>query len=277
MKKLISISLLLVILLSSVFISYADEVTVEDQRQYLLDQGLPAGLIDFREDAEIYEMYSAMVDRSVKYLGTELISMTENLEMGDIVPFGIIPEEDMTLAITTVADTTYDSTRKLDKVNKLYVYIDFIWQEDHPSIRKEDAIAVNWDYSVFTLKEDSFVARDYRKNQLGGSWVNWKTYTSPARADQGGLGYITTLSSDTTGIKAKQIKGSAQFELLPKNSPIYLKSGESVTSLNVQYTHNKNLLPFSVGFQSSSGFGITISLTGSKDSVAKTVNFYYGR
>lgn len=275
MKKIVSILLLWVVLLSSVFVSYADDVTVEDKRQYLVDLGLPVGLIAFREDVEISEMYSAMVDRTVKYLGTEFISMTENYEMSDIVPYGTIPGEDMTLAISTVADTTYDSTCKLDKVNKIYVYIDYVWAEGHPSIRKEDAIAVNWDYSVFTLKADSFVARDYRKNQIGGSWVNWKIYTSPEQADQGGLGYITALSSDTTAIKAKQLKGSAQFELLPKNSPIYLKSGSSVTSINVQYTHNKNILPFPVGFQSSSGFGITVDLAGSKDSVAKTTNFYY--
>ncbi len=257
----------------------ASEITVEQMRAYLLEIGFPTNFINYKEDIEIAEMYSQMYGKTIRYIGTETVSMTEIVD-SNIMPLGVIPEEDMILTITTVAHLEYISPNEMNRIKEIYVYVDYIWTQEKPFFTWKDAITVNWDYEVFSFKADSFVARDYKLTWgTPGVWLNTTTLNNPIELDQGGLGYYADLSFSESvmgmSVGAIQHKGTAQFILLPRTSPMYDKSGANVTSINVNYLHNKNPGLVSVQFQHKSGFGISADVIGLKDSVAKSTNYYY--
>lgn len=280
MKKFLAICLALTLLFSCTLAVSASEITAEDMTTYLIEQGIPQSFLETKEPEEISEIYNQLYGQNIRFLGTETISMTKNLDTGDVSTCGTIPEEDMTFSITTVANVNYIPSLGLDKVNMVYVYVDYVWAAGHPFFTWNDGITVNWDASVFTFQSNSFIARDYKLTLgSGGNWITTQTLTNPTELDQGGLGYFAGLFYNEVvmgnNVGAMQHKGSAYFTLLPKDSPMYLKGGASVTAINAQYLHNKNPGLLSVSFQHTSGFGISASVPGLKDSVAKAANFYY--
>lgn len=284
MKKIFSICLALIMIISCTTSASAHETTVQDMVDYLVDQGLPESFLANRTEAEISEIYSTMYGWDIAFLGTETVTMAEitpsvDESASDTASIqGAIPEADMTLSITKVAKISHIPTLQLNMVNEVYVYVDYNWTPGCPFFTWDDGITVNWDPGVFTFKANSFVANDY-KDTLSSGWITTQTLTSPTELDQGGLGYFAGLTysevvlGNTVG--ALQHKGSASFTLLPKDSPMYLKGGESVTAINAMYLHNKNVGPFSVSFTHTSGWGISANVAGLSDSVAKATNFYY--
>ena len=278
MKKILSICLAIFMLVPCAITVSAHEITIQDKIEYLVDQGLPEAFVTNRTNEEINEMYSTMYGQNIVYMGTETVTMTEGTSEGEATTYGAIPEEDMTFSITKIANVSYDTTLKLDKVNEVYIYVDYEWTPGHPFFTWNDGITVNWDPGVFTFKSNSFVARDY-KNTLSSGWITTQTLTSPTELDQGGLGYFAGLmyGESVMGVTvgALQHKGSAYFTLLPKDSPMYMKANASVTAINAMYLHNKNPGLLSVSFTHTSGWGISASVPGLKDSVAKATNFYY--
>ena len=284
MKRIVSLLLAFAMALSLTLGVSAREVSIKDMVNYLVDSGLPESFVTNRTDEEIVKMYFAMYDQDIVFLGTETVTMTEylpsteSLSTGTEATRGVIPESDMTFSITKIANVSYDSTLHLDRINEMYVYVDYEWAVGHPFFTWTDGITVNWDPGVFTFKANSFAAYDY-KNTLSSGWITTQTLTSPTELDQGGLGYVVGMAysevvmGNTVG--ALQHKGSAYFTLLPTNSPMYLKNNSSVTAINAMYLHNKNPLGASISFTHTSGFGISVSVPGLSDSVAKAVNVYY--
>lgn len=133
---------------------------------------------------------------------------------------------------------------------------------------------MNWDSGIFTFKSNSFHASDYK--QFGNAyndWMEWLTYDNPSALNQGGLGYTVALTSSLAGVTSIYAqKGSAYFTLLPKQNIYYGK--DKVSSINVEYVHNKNSILGTVGF-SYSGVSVVVNLSGLKDSVATAANFRY--
>lgn len=126
--------------------------------------------------------------------------------------------------------------------------MDYIWTSGKPFWQWSDGITVNWDASVFTFKSGSFRANDYKLLVSTQNWENTTSLSNPFALAQGGLGYYAKLTfSETvlgTTVSALQHKGSASFTLLPKQSPMYLKTAYTTdtysTAINVEYLHVKN-------------------------------------
>lgn len=136
------------------------------------------------------------------------------------------------------------------------INIDYEWVMGRPLVCFDDAIAANWDSSVFGFN-GSFVAYDNKKTILSpNEWITTITRNYPSEAKLGGIVYYTTLSYP--GIDTPiQHKGSTMFELIPTTSPIYYSgSGNNYTQINVECAHNI------VGALSFSVQGVGISING---------------
>lgn len=273
----------------------ANDDSIDNMVDYLVSCGLHEDFFVGMEESDIREMYNDLIGQNIVFLGsdTHTISNADNQDSLNTVNsllygdggstsevYGVIPSSDMTFTITKLANVTYDSERGADKINKIYVYVDYIWEEDKPVNRWSDGITVNWDSAVFTFESDSFVARDYKRVMSSNwEWVKTNESFDPASLNIGGLGYYAVLSyaeENAGGVQVapKQHKGTAYFTLLPSESPIYLESGSQTTAINANYLHNKNLGIFSVSF-SYKGLGVTASVPLLHDSVAVATNVYY--
>lgn len=291
MKKIISLCLIIVIALSCTVFADASSVLTEDMLDYLVSCGFPEDYFIGFEESDIQEMYSTLYGQNIVYLGTETVSMRETYNQsssaqintdtigdngGEASINGVISSSDMTFTITTIANTTYDANKKLDKVNMIYVYVNYNWTSGKPACTWNDGITVNWNSSVFTFKSGSFVARDYKRTHSNnGEWKKTKEYKTPSCLNTGGLGYYAYLFYNEVflgnNVGALQHRGSANFTLLPAKSPMYLKTGASTTAINANYLHNKNAVGTSVGF-SKNGLGVSVSVSGLSDSVATATN-----
>ncbi len=202
--------------------------------------------------------------------------MSETVTLPGISIQSTIPESDMVLKISQAQRCYFDGNNR-QVIKEVTIFVDYEWFKGGPVINKEDGITVNWDSGLFTFKQDSFHSTDYKAYSSNGSWRETNSQINPAEISQGGLGYIAYLNLGNTamgeGIPTYGAKGFAYFTILPK-SRIY--SGNSYnTSINAQYTHNKNLLN-TIGF-SVSGMTVTVSLSGQYDSVGKSVTFSYSK
>lgn len=247
------------------------EITTEDKIEYLISQGIPEDFLNDKETQDIDDIYASFYGKTIEYLGTETVSLTETANPSDISLLGVIPSDDMMLKITTFNSYISNPSSSKTEIYEVQVYIDYQWTDGKPFFRLTDGVSVNWDSSVFLFKPDSFQSTDY-VTVANGSHTEWKQANSssdPEAINQGGLGY-TVWMRNSPNIALVQ-KGTAKFILKPK-STIYYGSNRH-TSINVEYVHNQNILN-TVTF-SKSGMGITLNLSGLKDSVAKSTTFNY--
>lgn len=279
LSKIVSLLSAISMLFSFSIVASASEVTLEDKINVLLSQGIPNEFLEGKEAEQIEEIYGKLSGKEIVFNGTEIVTMSETNTQSDVMPLGTIPSDHMLLKISTISNVKYDTNKKLDKIIEVYVYVDYEWYDARPFWTWKDAITVNWDSSVFTYKSNSFSAKDYKKSiSSNGKWFVTDTYNNPAALSQGGLGYFANLAysenlmGNTVGATGR--KGSAYFTLLPRKSPMYLKSGVYTSAINVEYLHNKNpgLLSISFGYK---GAGVTASVPGLKDSVAKSATYRY--
>lgn len=71
MKKVISFFLLVVTILSIGCLPvFANELTVLDMEQYLINQGIPQSYLDSLIEEEIQNLYSDLCDKKICYQGT---------------------------------------------------------------------------------------------------------------------------------------------------------------------------------------------------------------
>ncbi len=291
-KFLAFISALIMVLAGCLSCAQAKVLSKEDMVAYLLYCGFPEESLDCMDLKSVKELYNSLSGKRIVPLGTETKTLSElspsEAELVGALALkedscksntrGVIPSSDMTFTITKIANTTYDSRKRLDKIKEIYVYVNYIWASGKPFWTWTDGITVNWDSSVFTFKSGSFVAKDYKRTLNTGGWILTSIYSNPASLNVGGLGYYTklTYSSATLGqsFGALQHKGTASFTLLPTRKPMYIKSGAQVTSINANYLHNMNPGVFSINF-SYSGLGVSATLYGLQDSVAVSTNVYY--
>ena len=248
------------------------EITTEDKKEYLISQGIPEDFLNDKETQDIDDIYASYYGKTVEYFGTETVSLTETADPSDISLLGVIPSDDMMLKITHVY--VYDASSTSSSYFRIFetvVYVDYRWYNGKPFFRLTDAVSVNWDSSIFLLKPNSFQSTDYLSSSIGDqtNWIVTNTSSDPEQLNQGGLGYSIKMGSSPNFSTVQ--KGTAKFTLQPRSN-IY--SGKTRhTSINVEYVHNQSL--FNTLTIAKDGLGVTINLSGMKDSVAKPLTFDY--
>ena len=121
--KIVAIGLVIIMSFSSTIMTYARELTTDDKVNYLVYQGFPIEFFENKENSEIENIYSTLYGQDIRYMGSETVIMSELRDNFGVSPLGIIPSEDMKLTITKVSSVTYDSSKKLDKIKEVYIYM----------------------------------------------------------------------------------------------------------------------------------------------------------
>lgn len=239
--------------------------------------GFPTSFFDNKEATDIDRIYDSLYGESIVYMGSETVFLSEIID-SESLPIGEIPEADMELTISKATVVVNDSKLKKTVVKEVKIFVDYVWTGGKPFIQWDGAISVNWDSSVFTVKQNSFSGADHKLSMANNGWITTTTLNNPTLLNQGGLGYYAKLTYSETvmgnAVSALQHKGSTQFSLLPAHSNMYLDSPNNVTSINVEYVHNKTPI-FSSVWLSYNGLGVSITLPAMNDSVAKALNFSY--
>ena len=236
--KIISISLALLLLLSLSTSAYAAN---DLQTEFLVSIGFPLEVISQMDNEEVNYVLSLAQQYDIEYSSfttAQLNSPTDD----NISPFGLIPSSDMTLsvmALTIRGTTGTDGRTAIEGIN---VIISYEWADGLPRIKKEDAITLNWDNTVFTYK--SFENTEYYCYSYGENgqpiWWSRPSVNDPFDNIQGAVCYYTNLVGTIPDYDYIKHKGIASVILVPA-SPIYVGTDHN-TSLNVQYVHDKNPL-----------------------------------
>lgn len=259
-KGIMSISAFFLVLMLCVP-SYAESYKESDrgyQEKALLDVGMTQAFLDFRTDEEINELYSLIQENEIHYE-----EETEYMNSGEpISPFGTIPREDMSIRISMVFFLGSNVNGR-SRIESILTFVDYAWSEGHPQITKTDGITVNWDNSLFQMEPGSFRSVDYWQYP-GETKVATNQQVDPQKLNQGGLGYEAELCP----LEGVILSGSAQFMLETKKTIYYNENGNTNSdTINVEYVHNKNALPFqSISF-SYNGFGVVVNPGILQDSV----------
>ena len=153
MKKVISFFLLVVTILSIGCLPvFANELTVLDMEQYLINQGIPQSYLDSLIEEEIQNLYSDLCDKKICYQGTQIIKgLSESHSPDQIQPLGTIGSDYLTLSLTYISNIEYDSSVKKNRIIETYVYLNYHWTK-LPAISRQDPIAINWTHQYSPSK-----------------------------------------------------------------------------------------------------------------------------
>lgn len=283
MKKIItvflSMAMSLCVLFGTIVVASAEEITLEEMRNVLREKYVPQQHLDSLTDEATEQMYWEWKDKVTGYGGTVVSALTETDE-NDVMPMGVISDEDMLLTMTNVF--VYSNANTM-QIGEIQIFIQYYWKKKPRNV-KTDAIAVNWDAGVFTYKSNSFSSTDVARALRGNEGVyNHTTTNYPAVLTQGGLGYDVLLKSrveaDGKGYTTKELSGSATFCLYPKENPMYNRGNAAAasytTAINMQYRHNRNPFAGSVGF-TVVGFTVGFDLSAFTDTATtRSLNVFY--
>lgn len=256
-----SLLLVCILIFLTTVTGYAVE-PAESPYEALLQKGFTAEYLDSFTEQMIFEMYNVIQDNEVAYFQSETVFLTEGND--GIQLQGMISQNSLKLEITAAAICR----KNTNIITGVLVVITGEWSTGKPFYRRDDAVTVNWDPSLFTFIEDSFYAQECGRGDTDDEWICENEYTRPAEYVQGGLGYYTKLSGTyfTAGF-------SSMFIIEPRISMI---AGESKnTAINVNYVHDRSLWPLTIGF-SVNGYSVGFEITGDGfDKAADTCNFRY--
>ncbi len=278
MKKIVitlfTVVSLFVFMFGTVGMASASEINVQEMKDSLAAEGLSMGYLQSLTDSHIAMLYRDSYEYDFSYEEKTVFmdeNTDDNISSSEVTPLGHIDESMFKLKISRV--TYLDVNNRVSKVN---IVINYEWLKD-PMIKKTDGISVNWDNSLFTFQADSFYSYDILV--LAGESKKRNENTVPDLAQQGGIGYSAVLGFNiSAGAIIGRAKGTASFYLLPTNL-IYQSSsssGGSVSSINVNYVHDRTPLFGSISF-TYAGFGVSISAPALNDSSSASLNFYYKR
>lgn len=227
-------------------------------------KGLPADYLDSLSSEMLNTLYVQIGENNIAVVSNQNAVLYET--NNEITTFGAISSNSMSLQCIVI-EVYKKNTSVIDSI---IIGVDWIWQNGKPFFRLTDALSVNWDGALFTLKEGAFLSQD--KWRLTGIdvWAVSKEYTRPSVANQGGIGYHTKLTADPNF--ATDIGGSTTFVLLPRTT-IY-KGTNKVTSINVNYVHNKNIILPTLSF-TKAGIGVSVDPRWPSDEASSTANYYY--
>lgn len=164
--------------------------------------------------------------------------------------------------------TGYIYQQNSNKVKTALVSASWEWAANKPIYRGQDAVAVNWDTSVFNYTSDSFYAVDVYKSNESDDWSTFKETNTLSIAQQGGIGHFTDLKAFK-----KYVGGMLLFGLSPKKA--MYKGTKYETVINIEYAHAP--LPLTGLSFSIKGIGVGISYNISCDTMAGTSTLKFNR
>lgn len=213
-------------------------------------------------------MYDKYAEENMQFEFQKINKEMKEEVQGEIQLFEVIPTKELSLEILTAKNIM------AGKLNYLDIYVSYQWLK-LPNFTKTDSQMVNWDNTVFTLKANSFYSKDWCYDKYHSS--NKRTFTeysSPSIINQGGIGWYTKLTKNTSDMLYPIHCGYTKFTLLPK-SPIYVRGTNThTTSIATNYTHNYDIFKASFSFTKNQ-FGVAINASNSSSYLAKNTNFYY--
>lgn len=271
MKKTISLLLVIVLIVGTTPFTLATNVSTEEMTDYLLEKGFPEVYLDTLIEQQIESLYNMSLGDNVYFGGIETVVLDSN----DSLVRGNISSSQLSYTVAFVLVTQWMGNEQY--ITELRVKVSYDWLT-LPIIRGTDSIAVNWDSSIFTY-DGGFSSYNYARALSTGNWITHGSWTAPSTLNQGGLGiyayldYAESVLGQT--VQAVGLKGETNFRLVPKITwSLGFFPGSNVTSVNAEYTHNKNPLGGSLSF-SYSGFQVTIGGGVLTDSIAAYNNLYY--
>ncbi|MGN0539662.1 MAG: hypothetical protein ACI4KI_07390 [Candidatus Fimenecus sp.] len=259
-KMIISIVVVCIIVWSTVVPSFA-----YSPYEVLLQKGFSPDFLKVFSDAQLLKICNKIGTDHVFSINSTTIHLKEGNT--DNQTYGAISETSMDLSVNAIVLTDGQI------FTGVLVIVGWEWLDGKPVIRQTDSISVNWDASVFNLKSDSFYSADmYRIIHSPEDWSISKEYNRPAEANQGGVGFYTSLMDDYTNYSVAN-GGVAMFNLNTNSSCTIGNS--HTTSINVQYVHNRSVFIPSLSF-SKTGTSVSIgSIALFTDSASDTVNVTY--
>lgn len=223
------------------------------KKEYLLEKGYPDKYLDKMPIEVINTIYQKLYGQNVEI--DVIIDKNYSVSDGQIETFDM--KDDMSLVV--IVHKYYNSNNNITHIE---VNTGAYWINP-PMISQREAIAINWDSSMFSLQPNSlFTYVDALCYKCGRTSSVTDTHTL-VEAVQGGIGYRTYMirKCDACGESSSRNLRNYLFSyitLLPKYT---IKKGSGITSnINVQYGHNMNPLGiFDVGFAIK---GVNVDLTG---------------
>lgn len=267
LKKLVVILATLVIAFTvsvTTLVASADELSVEEMREYLMDLQLPESYVDCLSNDEIIDFYSEFSQQTVTFAGSKEESFTFGAE---VQTRGVIPADDLRFVMRSSVYYVGGEQDGFQPIDYVYIIIGYDWL-NIPYPRGTDAAIVFWDPDVFTFKAGAFHATS---RCLRGTSGQTYEYDNPMLIMQDSLGYEVKLdgvSSPTT------LSGSCALNLIPKRNPTYRKH-DYITSVSVQYRHTYEKMNTTVQL-GTSGSSVTFATSEYTDTVATSFNLWYG-
>lgn len=259
-KQLLAIVCVLTLLCLSVFPASAAQ---ESPYEFLLRCGYSEEVLNMLPEDVLLRIYNEIGDNEVITVKKKVYYLDEGGDLSPANPLGTIDTSSLKLTLQ-VGQVNGDGT---DKISGCICLASWEWAESKPKIRVKDAVAVNWDASIFQL--GSFYAADIGKNSASEEYTTIKEYTSMATSNQGGIGHFTELSW-----KYKYV-GGVMMMVLTSSIPMY--NGEDYgTSFNLNYAHDRNPLGLGLSF-GCEYLGVSINAGLLTDMLAATDDLRFNR
>jgi len=226
-------------------------VSYDTAYQWAVNAGFPKTFLDNIDENFLDEIYYANVNDEKLEVGYKVAHLTPS----GMTTNGNISSSDLTYTIV------YGKVSSGGIIQNVNIYVSYKWSP-YAMVTYTDAVAINWDSSVWYMDDNSFSAYLY------GDTDNYcyDTLTRPATKNQGGCGWFLPLSS-----QRGYPYGHATFELKPINTS--LRDGTAyASSVTGIYAHRTLALPL-LSF-STSGFSVGIS--GVYNQAAASTSFLHG-
>ena len=232
------------------------EPSVDEMKQYLISNGIPESYIESLIDLQIIDLYESL--QGVYF--DVLVCSNNEVPDSAAVPFGNIPEEDMSLSLMMLGTKVVPhATEYLE----IMIRVTYEW-DDLPVWKKSDAVTINWDSPDcdFRIVTNSFSQKDYYYN--GSEWIANYESNRPAMQDFHGIGYYAELNNVAQGLT-----GTATIMVSTEDSRIYVSEdfeGPFIQA-TVNYVHDRNPVINGLSFSVMSvGAGVNIDTSGFYDS-----------
>lgn len=279
MKKSVSI-LVSLCLLCSLFgtasCDYLDgpQTSAQDEQiKCLIDAGVSQDYLSRRTSHEIDVLFELAQTHTLRYFAID-VPYAES----DSSVLGTIPTTDMVFRVEGMQAEKPALPGSPSILTDVLITIEYNWYLAHPMVQKEDAIAVNWDSSLFILADNTFHSADYRYLPMSSVTMTLNEHSNPADIIQGGLGYYANLYNIPTNPTMPIVfSGNASF-LLKARTTLYSSntypSNVKYTQIGAKYTHDKNPVGLGLSF-SYDGFGISVSPGPLQDTVGGSCQIKY--
>lgn len=258
-----------------------DSQTAEEELNkaitFLLQIGYTEDYIRNASNSKLINIYHKIKDKNVILLDRKTTVSEFPSDISAPLLKGYIGSQYLIFETTQIAEINSSK-----RILSILVFTEYKWKQARPSVRKTDAIAVNWDREIFEFQENSFESYDESGDFSGDTNkitnVTTHNHTNrPTEIQQGGLGYYIPLVEGNTEWFGATASGYSSFILKPK---ITMYTGarnvnSKPTTINAQITHKKSILSPNFSF-SVLNFGVSIATDGvNYDETSASSTIYY--